>query len=56
MKDRVKELSRYLMGWMGYYALADAKKILGQMDVDTPSFTHMCMETVEKSPDKNSGV
>lgn len=43
MKDRVKELSQYLMGWMGYYALADAKKILGQMDEWIRHRLRMCV-------------
>jgi len=29
LEQRVKKLSLYLTGWMGYFALADAKKILG---------------------------
>ena len=58
MKERVKTLSQYLMGWMGYYSLANAKSILGQMDTQssTQSSTHVCVQAVEKSPNKNSGV
>jgi len=32
LEERVKRLSQYLTGWVGYYALADAKKILAEMD------------------------
>lgn len=32
MEQRVNELSKYLKGWMGYYALADAKTILERLD------------------------
>jgi RNA-directed DNA polymerase len=43
MKERVKELSQYLMGWMGYYALANAKSILGQMDQWIRHRLRMCV-------------
>ncbi|MDH7479531.1 MAG: group II intron maturase-specific domain-containing protein, partial [Syntrophomonadaceae bacterium] len=29
---RVNELSKYLKGWVGYYALADAKNVLEDID------------------------
>jgi len=32
MGQRVKELSTYLKGWLGYYALADARKALLEID------------------------
>jgi len=43
MKERVKELTQYLMGWMGYYALANAKSILGQMDKWIRHRLRMCV-------------
>ena len=43
MKERVKELSQYLMGWMGYYALANAKSILGHMDEWIRQRLRMCV-------------
>jgi len=43
MKERVKELSQYLMGWMGYYALANAKSILGRMDEWIRHRLRMCV-------------
>lgn len=43
MEERVKTLSRYLMGWMGYYALADAKRILGPMDQWIRHRLRMCI-------------
>lgn len=32
MEQRVNELSKYLKGWVGYYALADAKNVLEDID------------------------
>jgi len=43
MKERVKTLSQYLMGWMGYYALANAKSILGLMDEWIRHRLRMCV-------------
>ena len=28
MKERIRQINQYLRGWLGYYALADAKKVL----------------------------
>lgn len=32
MDERIRKLNQYLMGWIGYFALADAKKILQSID------------------------
>jgi RNA-directed DNA polymerase len=32
LEERVKRLSLYLRGWLGYYALADAKRVLEELD------------------------
>ncbi len=43
LEERVKRLSRYLMGWVGYYALADAKQILSEMDEWIRHRLRMCV-------------
>lgn len=32
MDERIRKLNQYLMGWIGYFALADAKKILQSIE------------------------
>lgn len=32
MDKRIRQLNRYLRGWLGYFALADARKILQELD------------------------
>jgi len=32
MDERIRKLNQYLMGWIGYFALADAKKILRSIE------------------------
>lgn len=32
MAERIKKLSLYLNGWLGYFALADAKRLLAELD------------------------
>ncbi|WGV62275.1 group II intron reverse transcriptase/maturase [Brevibacillus brevis] len=32
MDERIRKLNQYLMGWVGYFALADAKKILQSIE------------------------
>ncbi|MGD6782412.1 group II intron reverse transcriptase/maturase [Sutcliffiella horikoshii] len=32
MKDRIEKLNRYLVGWLGYYQLADTPSVLAQLD------------------------
>jgi RNA-directed DNA polymerase len=32
MKDRIEKLNRYLVGWLGYYQLADTPSVLGKLD------------------------
>ena len=43
MEARVKKLSMYLKGWLGYYALADAKKVLEELDQWIRHRLRMCM-------------
>lgn len=43
LDERVKRLSRYLMGWVGYYALADDKNILQEMDEWIRHRLRMCV-------------
>ncbi|ECL8448492.1 group II intron reverse transcriptase/maturase, partial [Salmonella enterica] len=32
MKDRIEKLNRYLVGWLGYYQLADTPSVLAKLD------------------------
>ncbi|KUP06145.1 DNA polymerase [Bacillus coahuilensis p1.1.43] len=32
MKDRIEKLNRYLVGWLGYYQLADTPSVLANLD------------------------
>lgn len=32
MRDRLKKLNRYLIGWLGYYQLADTPSVLAKLD------------------------
>ncbi|MBY0097161.1 group II intron reverse transcriptase/maturase, partial [Mesobacillus maritimus] len=32
MKDRIEKLNRYLVGWLGYYQLADTPSVLSKLD------------------------
>lgn len=32
MKDRIRKLNRYLVGWLGYYQLADTPSVLAKLD------------------------
>src|SRR5699024_9783052 len=32
MKDRIEKLNRYLVGWLGYYQLAETPSIFGNLD------------------------
>ncbi len=43
MEQRIKKLSQYLMGWMGYFALADARKILTEIDQWVRHRLRMCV-------------
>jgi group II intron reverse transcriptase/maturase len=43
LEQRVKRLSLYLTGWMGYFALADVKKILGELDEWIRHRLRMCV-------------
>jgi len=43
LEERVKQLSRYLMGWIGYYALANAKNILATIDEWIRHRLRMCV-------------
>lgn len=43
MEQRIKKFSQYLTGWMGYYALADARKILMEIDQWIRHRLRMCV-------------
>ena len=43
MEQRIKKLSQYLMGWMGYFALADARKVLMEIDQWIRHRLRMCV-------------
>lgn len=43
MDERIRKLNQYLMGWIGYFALADAKKILQSIEVWTRRRLRLCL-------------
>lgn len=50
MKDRLKKLNEYLVGWLGYYALNEAPSILKHMDSWIRSRLRMCFWKQWKRP------
>jgi RNA-directed DNA polymerase len=50
MDMRIKELNRYLTGWLGYYALADTPSIFTVLDEWTRRRLRMCMWKQWKLP------
>src|SRR5690606_30118346 len=50
MERRVKELNRYLMGWIGYFRLASAKKHCERMDEWIRRRLRMCLWKQWKLP------
>jgi RNA-directed DNA polymerase len=45
MDERIEKLNQYLMGWIGYYALADAKGILQSIEEWTRRRLRLCLWT-----------
>ena len=45
MEERIRKLNQYLMGWMGYFALADAKKILQGVEEWVRRRLRLCLWT-----------
>lgn len=50
MEVRIKELNQYLIGWSGYYALADTPSIFQELDEWTRRRLRMCMWKQWKLP------
>ena len=50
MKNRIKELNRYLMGWIGYFKLASAKKHCQSLDKWIRRRLRMCLWKQWKLP------
>lgn len=42
MEIRIRELNQYLMGWCGYYALAETKSVFQELDAWTRRRLRMC--------------
>ncbi|GFN31132.1 hypothetical protein PCURB6_13920 [Paenibacillus curdlanolyticus] len=42
MEIRIRELNQYLMGWCGYYVLAETKSVFQELDAWTRSELRMC--------------
>ncbi|MGC5326960.1 group II intron reverse transcriptase/maturase [Brevibacillus sp. SYSU BS000544] len=45
MEERIRKLNQYLMGWIGYFALADAKKILQRIEEWVRRRLRLCLWT-----------
>lgn len=45
MEERIRKLNQYLMGWIGYFALADAKKTLLGIEEWTRRRLRLCLWT-----------
>jgi RNA-directed DNA polymerase len=50
MSNRIKELNRYLMGWIGYFRLASAKNHCGKLDEWIRRRLRMCLWKQWKLP------
>lgn len=48
--DRIKKLNQYLMGWCGYFALADTPSIFKQLDKWIRRRLRMCLWKNWKRP------
>ncbi|KGE16578.1 group II intron reverse transcriptase/maturase [Paenibacillus wynnii] len=50
MEERMKELNHYLMGWCGYFSLADTPSIFQRMDAWVRRRLRMCLWKQWKNP------
>lgn len=50
MEERMKELNHYLMGWCGYFSLADTPSIFQRMDAWIRRRLRMCLWKQWKNP------
>ncbi|MEK5395426.1 group II intron maturase-specific domain-containing protein [Paenibacillus sp. FSL K6-2859] len=50
MEERIQELNRYLMGWQGYFCLADTPSVLKAMDMWIRRRLRMCLWKQWKNP------
>lgn len=50
MEERIKELNQYLIGWCGYYSLADTPSIFQRLDEWTRRRLRMCLWKQWKNP------
>ncbi|ULO05674.1 group II intron reverse transcriptase/maturase [Paenibacillus sp. 19GGS1-52] len=50
MEERMKELNQYLMGWCGYFSLADTPSIFQRMDAWIRRRLRMCLWKQWKNP------
>ncbi|RAN86777.1 maturase [Bacillus sp. SRB_28] len=50
MEDRLKKLNQYLIGWLGYFALADTKSIFEQLDQWIRRRLRQCVWKMWKRP------
>ncbi|ASA19507.1 group II intron reverse transcriptase/maturase [Paenibacillus donghaensis] len=50
MEERIKELNQYLMGWCGYFSLADTPSVLQDMDKWVRRRLRMCLWKQWKNP------
>lgn len=50
LEQRVEKLSQYLQGWLGYYSLADAKRVLPEIDKWIRHRLRMCVWKQWKKP------
>lgn len=50
MEERIKELNQYLIGWCGYFSLADTPSIFQRLDEWTRRRLRMCLWKQWKNP------
>ncbi|KTD86723.1 group II intron reverse transcriptase/maturase [Paenibacillus etheri] len=50
MEERIQELNRYLMGWQGYFSLADTPSVFKRMDMWIRRRLRMCLWKQWKNP------
>ncbi|MEK3983879.1 group II intron reverse transcriptase/maturase [Paenibacillus sp. FSL K6-3166] len=50
MEERIQEINRYLMGWQGYFCLADTPSVLKAMDMWIRRRLRMCLWKQWKNP------